>query len=52
MNWVKADSPTTGLPAATRPTAFCAGAIVKSVGVTQRNMSIDLAGYRVDMVRG
>jgi hypothetical protein len=52
VSFTKADSPTTGLPGSTRPTAWVAASMIKSVGTTQRNCSIDLAGYRVDYVRG
>jgi hypothetical protein len=52
VSWVKAGSKTTGLPAAGRNTAWVAASIIKSVGTTQRNASIDLAGNRVDYVRG
>lgn len=51
ISWTKADSPTTGLPANTRFTTWCAASIIKSAGTTQRNVSIDYAGYRVDQVR-
>jgi hypothetical protein len=50
--FTKADSPTTGLPGNTRDTAWVAASMIKSVGTTQRNASIDLAGYRIDYVRG
>jgi hypothetical protein len=52
INWTFAGSRTTGIPAAGRNTGFCAASIIKSVGTTQRNASIDLAGYRVDYARG
>lgn len=52
VNWVKAGSPTTGLPGSARVTSWVAASLIKSVGTTQRNCSIDLAGYRVDHVRG
>jgi hypothetical protein len=51
VSFTKADSPTTGLPSSSQPT-MAAAAIVKSVGTTQRNMALDLWGYRVDYVRG
>lgn len=51
VSFTKADSPTTGLPGSTRPTSWVAASLIKSVGTTQRNCSIDLAGYRVDQVR-
>lgn len=47
-----ASSPTTGLPSNTQYTAWAAASMIKSAGTTQRNCSIDLAGYRVDYVRG
>lgn len=50
--FTRADSPTTGMPGNTRPTSWAAFSIIKSVGTTQRNVSLDLAGYRVDQVRG
>lgn len=50
--FTKADSPTTGLPGNTRNTSWAAFSIIKSVGTTQRNVSLDLAGMRVDQVRG
>lgn len=50
--FTKADSPTTGLPGNTRPTAWVAASLIKSVGTTQRNCSVDLAGWRMDSVRG
>lgn len=52
VSFTKANSPTTGLPGNTRPTAWVAASMIKSAGTTQRNASIDLAGYRVDYVRG
>lgn len=51
VSFTKADSPTTGLPSSANPT-MAAAAIVKSVGTTQRNLALDLWGYRVDYVRG
>lgn len=50
--FTRADSPTTGFPGSGRPTAWVAASIIKSVGTTQRNVSIDLAGNRIDYVRG
>lgn len=47
-----ADSPTTGLPGSARPTSWCPAQIIKSAGTTARLVAIDLAGYRVDYVRG
>lgn len=52
VSFTKAGSPTTGLPGSARNTAWAAASIIKSVGTTQRNVSVDLAGYRVDYVRG
>lgn len=52
VSFTKADSPTTGLPGSTRNTGWVAASIIKSAGTTQRNVSVDLAGYRVDAVRG
>lgn len=46
-----ASSPTTGFPGNTRYTAWVAASIIKSAGTTQRNVSIDGAGYRVDYLR-
>lgn len=47
-----ASSPTTGFPSNTQDTAWVAASMIKSAGTTQRNCSIDLAGSRVDYVRG
>jgi hypothetical protein len=44
-------SRTTGLPSSTQYPAWVAASIIKSVGNTQRNVSIDGAGYRVDYLR-
>lgn len=52
MSFTLADSPTTGFPDNTRDTAWVAVSFIKSAGTTQRNVTIDLAGYRVDYVRG
>ncbi len=52
VSFTIASSPTTGFPSSAQPTTWTAGSIVKSVGTTQRNLSLDLAGYRVDYVRG
>jgi hypothetical protein len=52
VSFTKADSPTTGLPGSARPTSWVAASLIKSVGTTQRNASVDLAGNRVDYVRG
>lgn len=50
--FTKADSPTTGLPGNTRHTEWMGWSIIKSAGTTQRNLSADLAGCRIDYVRG
>lgn len=47
-----ASSPTTGFPSSTRRTSWCAAQIIKSAGTTARLVAVDLAGYRVDYVRG
>ncbi|MEQ1499420.1 MAG: hypothetical protein ABL914_12255 [Novosphingobium sp.] len=52
VNWVKAGSQTTGLPSATQQTSWVAAQIIKSVGTTARLIAVDLAGFRVDYVRG
>lgn len=52
ISFTKADSPTTGLPANTRDSAWVGASLIKSVGTTQRNCSIDLCGVRMDGVRG
>lgn len=52
MAFTKADSPTTGLPGSARPTSWAAASMIKSAGTTQRNVSIDLAGNRIDYARG
>ncbi|MDX2059935.1 MAG: hypothetical protein SFV24_19150 [Gemmatimonadales bacterium] len=52
VSFVKADSPTTGLPSSTQRTSWCPAQIIKSVGTTARLVAVDLAGYRVDYVRG
>jgi len=52
ISFTRADSPTTGIPGSTRPTSWVAASIIKSLGTTQRNVSIDLAGNRIDYVRG
>jgi hypothetical protein len=49
--FTKADSPTTGLPSSTQYTSW-GTSIIKSVGTTARNLSIDLAGFRYNYVRG
>lgn len=45
-------SQTTGLPDNTQYASWAAASIVKSVGTTQRNATVDLAGYRYDGGRG
>lgn len=52
VNWTKAGSRTTGLPSAAQQTSWCPAQIVKSVGTTARLIAADLAGCRVDYVRG
>lgn len=52
VSFTKADSPTTGLPANTRDSAWTGASMIKSVGTTQRNCSLDLCGWRMDGVRG
>jgi hypothetical protein len=47
-----ASSPTTGFPSSTQRTSWCPAQIIKSAGTTARLVAIDLAGYRVDYVRG
>lgn len=51
VSFTKADSPTTGIPSSTQYTSWGVS-IIKSAGTTARNVSIDLAGYRADYVRG
>lgn len=46
-----ASSPTTGFPSNTQYTGWGIS-MIKSAGTTQRNCSVDLAGLRVDYVRG
>lgn len=48
VNFTVASSPTTGFPNNTQYTGWIPRSIIKSVGTSQRNVSIDLAGYRVD----
>lgn len=50
--FTKADSPTTGLPSNTQLTSYAACSIIKSVGGTSRAVSLDLAGHRIDALRG
>lgn len=52
ISFTRADSPTTGLPGSARNTGWVAASLIKSVGTTQRNCSIDLAGYRITYNRG
>lgn len=52
LAFTKAASPTTGLPSSAQPTTWCAASIKKSAGTTVRNVSVDLAGYRVEYARG
>lgn len=52
VSFTLASSPTTGLPSATQRTSWVPAQIIKSAGTTARLISIDLAGYRVDYVRG
>lgn len=52
VDFITAASPTTGLPANTRDSAWVGASMIKSVGTTQRNCSLDLCGWRMDGVRG
>lgn len=52
VNWIKAGSRTTGLPGAAQQTSWCPAQIIKSAGTTARLIAVDLAGCRVDYVRG
>ena len=52
VSFLVASSPTTGFPSSTQRTSWCPAGIVKSVGTTARLIAVDLAGYRVDYVRG
>lgn len=52
VNFVLASSPTTGFPSSAQGTSWCPAQIIKSAGTTARLVAIDLAGYRVDYVRG
>lgn len=52
VSFTLASSPTTGFPSSTQRVGWCAGQIIKSAGTTARLVAIDLAGYRVDYVRG
>jgi hypothetical protein len=49
--WSFHDSITANLPAAVQPLGFSAG-INKTIGTTQRNLSIDLQAIRYDALRG
>ena len=52
VSFTLSGSQTTGLPDSTQYASWAAASIVKSVGTTQRNVSIDLTGYRYDGGRG
>ena len=52
VSFTLASSPTTGFPSNTQYTGWVGASMIKSAGTTQRNCSIDLAGLRVDYVRG
>lgn len=52
VNFLWAGSQTTGLPGSARTTGWVAASIIKSLGTGQRNVSIDLAGNRIDHARG
>jgi hypothetical protein len=52
VSFTVASSPTTGFPSSTQRTSWCPAQIIKSAGTTARIVSVDLAGYRVDYVRG
>lgn len=52
VSFTVASSPTTGFPSSTQRTSWCPAQIIKSAGTTARLVSVDLAGYRVDYVRG
>lgn len=52
VSFTLASSPTTGFPSSSQYTGWAAASMIKSAGTTQRNCSIDLAGLRVDYVRG
>jgi hypothetical protein len=52
VSFTLASSPSTGFPSSTQRTSWCAAQIIKSAGTTARLVSLDLAGYRVDYVRG
>lgn len=50
--FTKAPSMNTGLPSAGTSTGFQIASVVKSAGTTDRFVSVDLGGSRVDYVRG
>lgn len=51
VNWIVAGTRNTGLPSGTQ--FFGLGATInKTVGLTQRNLSVDLMAYRYDSTRG
>lgn len=52
VSFTVASSPTTGFPSSTQRTSWVPAQIIKSAGTTARLVAIDLAGYRVDYVRG
>lgn len=52
VSFTRASSPTTGFPSSTQRTSWCPAQIIKSAGTTARLVAVDLAGYRVDYVRG
>jgi hypothetical protein len=52
VSFTVASSPTTGFPSSTQRTSWCPAQIIKSAGTTARLVTVDLAGYRVDYVRG
>lgn len=52
VSFTLASSPTTGFPSSTQRTSWVPAQIIKSAGTTARLVAVDLAGYRVDYVRG
>lgn len=52
VDFTVASSPTSGFPSSTQRTSWCPAQIIKSAGTNGRAVAIDLAGYRVDYVRG
>lgn len=52
ISFTKSDSPTTGIPSSTQRTSPFPASIVKTVGNTQCNVTIDFYGYRFEGVRG